>query len=98
MDHDRFRLVPKAITVLALAAGALALTTPQGVASFPGNPGRIAVVAWDDGYNVYTMEPDGSDFTRITEFTGQGWIFGVEWSPDGRKIVFGAGDDSEIYT
>jgi TolB protein len=54
---------------------------------------RIAFMAQELGasgsnpdYNVYVMDADGSDVTRLTETPGSdGW---PAWSPDGSSIVF----------
>lgn len=49
--------------------------------------GKIAFSSTRDGNNaIYTMNPDGTNVTKLTNSTG----FDSEpsWSPDGRKIVF----------
>ena len=33
---------------------------------------------------LFTVRPDGSELKRITD----GWDYGVDWSPDGRRLVF----------
>lgn len=37
-----------------------------------------------DVWNLYTIAPDGSDLTQITDFRSNN----ADWSPDGSKIVF----------
>lgn len=41
--------------------------------------------------NVFTVRPDGSELTQITEYEGPGGTgaFGQSWSPDGTQIAFG---------
>jgi Tol biopolymer transport system component len=34
------------------------------------------------------MDPDGSNVTPLTEFD-EGGIYGLSWSPDGRRLAFG---------
>ncbi|MQF70561.1 DUF5050 domain-containing protein [SAR202 cluster bacterium AD-812-D07_MRT_10900m] len=56
---------------------------------------------WD--YEIYVMDADGSNPTRLTE--NNGWDRQPDWSPDGSKIAFSArhgvlrdgGDFFEIY-
>jgi TolB protein len=43
----------------------------------------------DDGYHqIYLMKADGTGAHPVTEFD-PGGIFGVAWSPDGRRLAFG---------
>ena len=41
-------------------------------------------------YNLYIMDADGSDQRRLTSLPGAEWH--ASWSPDGRSLVFTAGD------
>ena len=41
-------------------------------------------------YNLYVMNADGSEQRRLTSLPGAEWH--AEWSPDGRSLVFTAGD------
>jgi Tol biopolymer transport system component len=54
---------------------------------------KIAYVAWDSNpryeiwtYDIYTMNADGSNQTRLTD--GHGHKEQPAWSPDGKKIAF----------
>ncbi|AWX45750.1 Protein TolB [Flagellimonas maritima] len=41
-----------------------------------------------NNWQIYTINPDGTDITRITEFDSQGGYFAKpQWSPDGSKII-----------
>jgi len=54
------------------------------------NGQQIAYVhtSGDDGYHqVYVMNPDGTGVRPLTEID-PGGIFGVTWSPDGKRIAF----------
>ena len=71
-------------TLLALFAafgGAPPFTQNAALAQSPG--GRIAFVA---GGDIYTMNPDGSDVTSLTNNSAQDLF--PSWSPDGRRIAF----------
>jgi Tol biopolymer transport system component len=60
--------------------------------------GKLCFVSSRDGnWNIYTMNPDGSDTIRLTT---QGANSQPQWSPDGSKIVFWSDRDGnyEIYT
>jgi TolB protein len=47
-----------------------------------------------NGYDVMTMNPDGTGVTNLTD--GPGWEADPHWSPDGSKIVF-EGGENDIY-
>jgi Tol biopolymer transport system component len=86
-------------TALAAAvAAALAAAVPAW-ATFPGANGRIAFSSDRSGdYEIYTMNPDGSDLKRLTNAPGTDGL--ARWSADGTKLVFSSFRDgnSEIYT
>jgi Tol biopolymer transport system component len=77
----------------------LHLSTPEPTA-IGGGSGRIAFSA-DAGGNrdLYTINADGSDLTRLT--TNPNWDWSATWSPDGRQIAYLAypeeGGEAEIY-
>jgi Tol biopolymer transport system component len=73
-------------------------------AAFPGKNGKVAFSGFADGtYRVFTVNPDGTARTAITDTSliARG---GVSWSPDGSTIAFGAQPRSggafnfDIYT
>jgi Tol biopolymer transport system component len=75
-----------ALTCLAAAlfAGVGALTPAR--AAFPGANGRIAFSKFVSDYEIYSMNPDGSDQTNLSNnpATDQS----PAWSPDGTQIAF----------
>jgi Tol biopolymer transport system component len=85
-----------------LLAAAAALATlfaaaAPAEAAFPGANGKIAFQTNRDAgnYEIYSMNPDGSGQTRLTNNAALDW--NPAWSPDGTKIAFmstrtGAGD------
>ena len=53
----------------------------------PSRPGRIAFASARHGTaQIYVMNPDGSNVTRLTHPPGVAWS--PRFSPDGRRIVF----------
>ena len=77
---------------LALGAGAVALSPllaagPADAA--PGDQGRIAFARLTGShYQIYTMEPDGSDEKHVTTDLAGTHNYFPDWSPDGSKIIF----------
>ena len=72
----------------------LALASPAE-ATFPGKNGKIAftrINEWENG-EIWTMNPDGSALTKLTDATSfandVGGDGGPSWSPDGERIMFG---------
>jgi Tol biopolymer transport system component len=75
------------LVVLAILAGVIGLSgTARG--TFPGKNGRIAFV---EGNDVYTMNPDGSDERQLTSVGPNNSTSNPAWSPDGRQLVFNLG-------
>jgi Tol biopolymer transport system component len=70
--------------VLLLVAALIASVTTAH-ASFPGKNGRIAFV---QGPDIYTMNPDGSDIRQLTAFSDDNAAFWENWSADGKLLVF----------
>ena len=46
---------------------------------------------WGGEYQIYVMNADGSEATRLTDASRPDWH--SSWSPDGRQIVFDSGDE-----
>ena len=86
-----------ALGAAALAVGLLvllAVTTKPAKATFPGENGRIAYTSAGD---IWTMNPDGTAHTRLTE--GPASDSRPDWSPDGTKVAYASYADGnyDIY-
>ena len=68
---------------LTALAAALALAGPAQ-AAFPGQNGKIA---FNDGGEIWAMNPDGSGAVNLTNDGEGAASFDPAWSPDGAKIV-----------
>jgi Tol biopolymer transport system component len=70
-----------------LAAALAACLAPAAMAAFPGTNGRIVFASSRDGdAEIYSMNPDGSDQTNLSNNARRDGI--PQWSPNGQKIVF----------
>ena len=75
------------VTVLMVAGLVLTLFSEESDAAFPGNNNRIVFVSDRDGDNeIFTMNPDGTDQTNLTNNTAT--EFEPTWYDDGTKIAF----------
>ena len=79
--------------VLAIAAMLVALAGPAS-ATFPGKNGRIAFV---EGPDIFTMNPDGSDVRQLTFLGPDNAAFFQSWSADGQQIVFTADSPGQLW-
>lgn len=83
------------LVVVSLVVSAVQVGTVQGqspVIVARSSNGRIAFSSNRDGnYEIYTMNPDGSNQTRLTNSSG--YNNEPAWSPDGTKIAFGSTRD-----
>jgi Tol biopolymer transport system component len=77
------------VAVVGIAAPAVA--TPPNHHDRNGLIVFTAATATGDP-QLFTVRPDGSDLTQITHGAAQ--PNNSDWSPDGRHIVFGLGDDT----
>lgn len=97
LTAPRARLLARAALLGFLIA--LFSTHPSApVRAFGGENGRIAFHSNRAGnWEIYTMNPDGSDVVRLTNSPGDDERPG--WSPDGTKIVFSSrrGGNTDIY-
>jgi hypothetical protein len=67
---------------IVFALGCASLVAPAAAqAAFPGANGKIA---FERVARVWTMQPDGTGQTQLTNVQD----IGPEWSPDGQKIVY----------
>jgi TolB protein len=78
------------ITSTMLAAVVLLLAAPAAHATYAGRNGRIVFVSNLSGtYQLYTMNPDGSDMLQVTHLPPtDNSLWTPDYSPDGRRIVF----------
>jgi Tol biopolymer transport system component len=84
MSRDRFS---RALRVALLAVAATLLPAAPTHASFPGQNGKIAFASNRDGnWEIYSMNPDGSDQTNLTNNPATDWE--PTWSRDDTKIAF----------
>lgn len=62
------------------------------------NGRRIAFLKGVDGFEeVYTMNMDGSDVRQITSIRSPLALNGIDWHPDGSRIVFAHGRGAKLY-
>jgi Tol biopolymer transport system component len=86
-------LVVVGLMLPSLVGGPAAHGTP------PGENGAIVFAADDgSGFELYTIEPDGTNLHQLTSFDGN--ATNPDWSPDGGRIAFQlespTGDSSDI--
>jgi WD40-like Beta Propeller Repeat len=75
-----------ALACAAIAFALLLLSAPAH-AAFPGKSAKIAFSSDRDGnFEIYSMNPDGSGVTRLTNDPGADCL--AAWSADGRRIAF----------
>jgi hypothetical protein len=84
----------------ALASFAVLLLLPAAAHGTP--PGANGKLAFNDLYNLYTVNPDGTGQTTVKTFNGS---FSIDtdqaWSPDGTRIAFADRDPdgtADIFT
>src|SRR4026207_2501852 len=90
MHRSLFSRSLSVATTLMSVALILLFTGSSAWATYPGQNGRIAYSANPTGtYQLYTINPDGSDIRQITNLPptdNSTWF--PNYSPDGHRIVF----------
>jgi Tol biopolymer transport system component len=83
---------PLAIFLASCTMWLVAIAPPPASATYPGVNGRIAFTAHlsrAEGWQLYSMRPDGSDRRQLTHIRGSSDLsFMPDWSPNGARIVF----------
>jgi Tol biopolymer transport system component len=89
-----------ALIIMSLTfVGDVVVGAPATRATTPGENGSIVFSADEgSGFELYTIEPDGSNLRQLTDVDGNALT--PEWSPDGDRIAFQlespTGDSSDI--
>lgn len=103
-------LILRALLILSTAAAVvLQAPAPAARAAYPGANGLLVFEAWGANgfsdfeptaaaYDLWTVAPDGSSLTNITDSLGAD--ADAQWSPDGTRITFSSnrGGNWDIYT
>ncbi len=86
---------PRRVAFCALIAGimAVAIQSPVTMATYPDRNGLIAFsAATESGIQLFTVRPNGRGLHQVTHVAGD--ALNVDWSPDGRQLVFGIGTET----
>ena len=86
---------PRRVAFCALLAGimAVAIQSPVTMATYPDRNGLIAFsAATESGIQLFTVRPNGRGLHQVTHVAGD--ALNVDWSPDGRQLVFGIGTET----
>jgi Tol biopolymer transport system component len=98
LQRTKFLKVSLVTVAAMLAAFLLAVVKMEPAqAAFPGQNGKIAWVSdLDASFEIYTMNPDGSNRTNVSNH--ENFEESPTWSPDGSKIAFVSlgGEDSNL--
>ncbi|MEX2445540.1 MAG: DUF4959 domain-containing protein, partial [Alkalispirochaeta sp.] len=95
-NMEIYTMLPDGSDVQRLTINTFVETDP----SWSPDNSQIAFAATDDGdYDIYVMDADGSNRTRVydtdppVDSDEDQDEFDIEWSPDGSKIIFANSDD-----
>ena len=86
----------RALVYTAVAATAVGLCTVPAATAVAASAAPVGAIAFDDlkTGEIYTVEPNGSHFRRLTHDAPNVVSFEPSWSPDGHRIVFGRSRNS----
>ena len=100
MGRKENLIVGGLVILLGLAALGVLITRQKPLEQTDEGPpvtGKIFFTSgYDDNWDIYVMNADGSNVTQLTHGGSNG---GGSWSPDGKKIVFETNRDGsyQIY-
>jgi Tol biopolymer transport system component len=87
------RRAGRPVVLALLLVAAVDAVPDRALATTPGRNGLIAFTApTEAGNQLFTVRPDGTGLRQITHVAGD--ASNVDWSANGRHIVFGIGDET----
>jgi Tol biopolymer transport system component len=80
-------LIPTVTVIALMTVAVISIGGPAAHGTPPGENGAILFAADDgSGFELYTIEPDGTNLHQLTNFDGD--AVNPDWSPDGGRIAF----------
>ena len=95
VHRDRRSLMP-ALTLPLVALMVMVASLSPAARAHATTPGKNDLIAFsaetDSGTQLFTVRPNGKDVRQITDVAGD--AVNVDWSPDGRRLVFTIGTET----